>query len=166
MRAVILFAHGSLLCGAGQALLVHAARLRELGIAPLVEIGYLNYSEPPFLEAVAKCTEQGATQIIVTPYFLVPGKFVKVDLPKAVAEAESKFPNIAFILAEAIGFEERLADALLRSAQEARPPEAWGRDVEAATEFCRPSPECPLYLTPFCPKCPGDRDPLEETLTA
>lgn len=166
MRAVILFAHGSLLCGAGQALREHAERLRVSDIAPIVEVGYLNYSKPPFLEAVQSCVEQGATQIIVTPYFLVPGKFVRVDLPKAVQEAQTQFPSLVFVIAEAIGFEERLADALILSAGEARPPETWGRDLEAATAFCRPSPECPLYQTPLCPKCPGDRNPMEEATAA
>ncbi|HLK56589.1 MAG TPA: CbiX/SirB N-terminal domain-containing protein, partial [Chthonomonadaceae bacterium] len=87
MDAVILFSHGSVLCGSGVALDAHADRLRARGIAPIVTVGYLNYSEPPFLQAVAQCVAQGATRIIVAPYFLVPGYFVKVDLPKSVAAA-------------------------------------------------------------------------------
>src|SRR5207253_2121682 len=40
MDALILFSHGSVLCGAGQALDEHAARLRERGDFGIVEIGY------------------------------------------------------------------------------------------------------------------------------
>jgi sirohydrochlorin ferrochelatase len=116
MDAVILFAHGSLLGGAGEALEAHAARLRAHGIAPLVEIGYLNYSDPPFMEAVHKCVEAGAKRILVAPYFLAPGKFVQVDLPRAVYEAQINYPDAQFVVAEAIGYDPALADVVIASA--------------------------------------------------
>ena len=127
MDAVILFSHGSLLCGAGEALKVQAERLRARNIAPIVEVGYLNYSEPPFADAVASVVAQGATRILVTPYFLIPGKFVKVDLPRAVFEAQSAHPDVTFLVAEAIGFDPRLADALLDSAAQSFGPDPVAR---------------------------------------
>ena len=154
MDATVLFSHGSLLCGAGEALRAHAERLRAQGLTPLVAVGYLNYSDPPFIDAVAECVAAGATRILVTPYFLVPGYFVKVDLPKAVVEAQERFPNVEFIVAQAIGFDERLADALIESAQCAVGPEGWREDLKRAAHFCRPSPTCPLFGTPNCPKQP------------
>jgi sirohydrochlorin ferrochelatase len=154
MNAVILFSHGSLLCGAGEALQAHAERLRTQGIAPIVRIGYLNYSQPLFIETVAQCVKEGATRIFVLPYFLVPGYFVKVDLPKAVAEAERKFPSVQFRIADAIGYDERLADALIASAQTARTSEHWREDLRKAAQHCRANPECPLYGTPDCPEQP------------
>lgn len=156
MNAVILFSHGSLLCGAGEALLAQASRLRERGIAPIVEVGYLNYSEPPFADTVAQVVRAGAARILVTPYFLVPGKFVKVDLPKAVAAAQTAYPNVEFVVAEAIGFDPRLADALLESASRSFGPERWREDLTRVSSYCRPNPECPLYNTAYCPKAPGD----------
>jgi sirohydrochlorin cobaltochelatase len=133
---------------------VHATRLRERGLAPLVEVGYLNYSEPPFAQAVAKLVAAGVTRILVTPYFLVPGKFVKVDLPQAVEAARAAHPSVEFVLAEAIGYDERLADALIDSAQHAFGPAAWRDDLQRASAHCRPNPACPLYGTPACPKQP------------
>lgn len=123
MDAVVLFSHGSLLPGAGLALGAHAARLRARGVASVVEVGYLNYSEPPFAEAVAKCVAEGADRVIVAPYFLVPGKFVQVDLPQAVAAVQAVYPGVAFEVAEAIGFDAALADALIASASGAAGPE-------------------------------------------
>ena len=158
MDSVILFSHGSLLCGAGEALENHAARLRERGIAPLVAVAYLNYNEPTFLQSVQSCAEAGATRIRVAPYFLIPGKFVKVDLPKQVAEAQSAFPAISFEIADALGFDERLADALIESANGAA-PDGWRVNLERAQQSCRPDPQCPLYNTPFCPKHPGEDAP-------
>ncbi len=154
MEATVLFSHGSLLCGAGEALRAHAERLRVQGLSPLVAVGYLNYSDPPFIDAVAECVAAGATRILVTPYFLIPGYFVKVDLPKAVAEAQARFPQVAFVVAQPIGFDERLADALIESAKAAVGPEGWREDLKRASQFCRPSVQCPLYGTIHCPKQP------------
>ena len=155
MDAVILFSHGSLLCGAGEALRKHADRLRDRKLAPIVEVGYLNYSEPLFIETVAKCVAAGADRIVVTPYFLVPGYFVKVDLPKAVKAAQEAFPELPFVIAEALGFDEGLADALIESAFSAQDSRFWRRELATAAKFCRPSPTCPLYETTSCPKKPG-----------
>ena len=157
MNAVILFSHGSLLCGAGEALLAQASRIHERGIAPIVEVGYLNYSEPPFANTITQVVSAGATRILVIPYFLVPGKFVKADLPKAVAAAQSAYPDVAFIVADAIGFDARLADALIDSASNAFGPERWREDLSRASRYCRPNPDCPLFGTPYCPKAPGDK---------
>ncbi|MCS6776651.1 MAG: CbiX/SirB N-terminal domain-containing protein [Chloroherpetonaceae bacterium] len=151
MNAIILFSHGSLLCGAEQALQAHAEHLRRQGLAPLVRIGFLNYTEPLFPQTVAECVAQGATHILVVPYFLVPGYFVRVDLPRLLDEARARFPSVTFTVTDAIGYDERLADALIASAQAARPLEH-ERDVwKQAAAFCRRNPECPLFATPRCP---------------
>lgn len=151
MNAVILFSHGSLLCGAEQALQAHAERLRRQGLASMVRIGFLNYTEPLFLQTVAECVAQGVTRILVVPYFLVPGYFVRVDLPRLLDEARTRFPKVTFTVTEAIGYDERLADALIASAQVARPLEQRQDAWEQVAAFCRRNPECPLFATPQCP---------------
>jgi sirohydrochlorin ferrochelatase len=151
MDAVILFSHGSLLCGSGEALKTHAVNLQERGIAPIVQVGYLNYSEPLFSETVERCAAAGATRIMVAPYFLVPGYFVKVDLPKAVDAARKMHPEMQFVVAEPIGFDERLADALIDSAASASEIETWRDDLKNASLHCLANPLCPLYGTVDCP---------------
>jgi sirohydrochlorin ferrochelatase len=165
MDAIILFSHGSLLCGSGEALKVHAAALRERGLAPLVEIGYLNYCKPEFSEAVDRCASLGASRIVVVPYFLAPGYFVKVDLPKAVATAQEAHPDLEFTIAEPIGYDERLANALIASAQSARDAKYWRDDLHNAAIHCLADPQCPLFGTPSCPKQPTPIDNLPEPAT-
>jgi sirohydrochlorin cobaltochelatase len=149
--AIILFSHGSVLCGAGQNLAELAVRLRERGIAPIAEVGYLNYSEPRFIDTFRRCVEQGATHITVVPYFLVAGKFVKEDLPDVIARAQAEFPGVEVQVADAIRFHPLLAEALLACANRARPPAEW-RDTKAqVAAFCRANPRCPLYGTQDCP---------------
>lgn len=159
MTALILFSHGSLLCGAGEALDAHAARLRQTGEWDKVEVGYMNYSEPTFAEAVAECSSHGATEITVLPFFLIPGYFVTKSLPEHLEAARAAFPNITFMVAEALGFDPGLADALIASAQSPLGPEAWRDDLTAAARGCRARPDCPLYGTPNCPRVPAPNTP-------
>jgi sirohydrochlorin cobaltochelatase len=153
-RALILFSHGSLLCGSGEALEAHAARLRRRGEFDLVSIGYLNYSEPRFSEAVAAAAAEGVTEIVVVPYFLVPGFFITKSLPEAVELAQARFPDITFSVAPPLGDDMRLVDALLDAAQNAHGRENWRDPLKRAALACRPDPACPLYGTPACPKVP------------
>jgi sirohydrochlorin cobaltochelatase len=157
VTALILFSHGSLLCGAGEALEAHAQRLRQSGQWPIVAIGYLNYSDPPFLETVERVVEDGATSILVLPYFLVPGFFVTKSLPEVIAQAQAVHPDVRFTIAEPLGTDEILGDAVLQSALGAQSSDRWRDPLLRAASSCRPSPECPLYGTPACPKSPDRR---------
>jgi len=154
MDAVILFSHGSVLCGAGEALDSHADGLRKTGNWPIVSVGYMNYSEPDFLDAVKSCQEQGAHSITVIPFFLIPGYFVKKTLPDRIAEAEAIFPDLTFTIASALGFDVRLADAILESAANPLGPGEWRGDLASAARGCRANSQCPLYGTPRCPRVP------------
>lgn len=154
MDALILFSHGSLLCGAGEALESHAERLRARGDYGAVEIGYLNYSAPSFAEAVEKVVAAGASRVIVAPYFLVAGYFVTISLPRELDKARGAHPGVTFLVAEALKQDEALVDALLDAAASARPREAWRDPLRRATASCRPHPDCPLYGTAACPKVP------------
>jgi len=151
MRAILLFSHGSTLCGAGENLSRLAARLRAGGAAPIVEPGYLNYSEPLFAEAFAKCVAQGATSVTIAPYFLVAGYFVKESLPPHIAAAQERFPEIKIRVAEALRFHPLLADAVEACAARAQAPDYWRGHWDTAPRFCRDNPECPLYATERCP---------------
>lgn len=159
MNALILFSHGSLLCGAGEALDAHAARLRQTGEWDMVTVGYLNYSAPTFAEAVAECAARGATEILVLPFFLVPGYFITKSLPECLESARAAHPGVTFTVADAIGFDTGLADALIASAQAPLGPGEWRDDLAAAARGCRARPDCPLYATPNCPRVPAPDTP-------
>ncbi len=152
LEAIVLFSHGSLLCGVGETLKIHAERLSNRNLAPIIEIGFLNYSEPSFLQAVTACAERGATRITVLPYFLAPGYFVNTALPKSVNEAKLQYPELEFVTAEPIGYNQALASAIVESAARARPKEFWYEDRDRALQSCRMLESCPLYPPSGCPK--------------
>jgi sirohydrochlorin cobaltochelatase len=143
--AVILFSHGSLLCGAGQQLEAHAERLRMTREYSRVEIGYLNYSSPTFADAVQECVAASANKIFIAPYFLVPGYFVKVALPKVLQPERARFPDVEFQVAPALGDHELLAQALLNCARRSASSENWRAILHSAPQFCEQSSDCPLF---------------------
>ena len=150
LDAILIFSHGSVLCGAERNLVNLARRMRERGDAPIVEVGFLNYNEPLFAEAVQRCLAQGATRIVVAPYFLIAGKFVVHDLAAKLAEERAKHPGVELLEAGVIGFHSALADAILASAAQARPPQQWSDEAHAEAKWCRENPKCPLHGTPGC----------------
>lgn len=152
MNAIILFSHGSVLCGGGKHLFQLARRLEARRAAPIVEVGYLNYSEPPFEAAFEKCVARGATEIVVAPYFLVAGYFVKSSLPPKIEAMRERFPSVKVRVAEAIRDDEIVADALVSCADRAQEPGRWRDLLADAPRFCRNSPRCPLFDANECPR--------------
>jgi sirohydrochlorin cobaltochelatase len=143
--AVILFSHGSLLCGAGEQLAAHAQRLQSTREYSCVEIGYLNYSSPTFAVAVEKCVAAGAQEILIAPYFLVPGYFVNSGLPRVLEPAQQRFPTIQFRVAPVLGDHPLLEHAVANCAKRAVTSEHWREILHSAPQFCESDDDCPLY---------------------
>jgi sirohydrochlorin ferrochelatase len=150
LEAIVLFSHGSVLCGSERNLLELAERMRQRGDASIVEAGFLNYSEPRFAEAVARCVADGATRILIAPYFLIPGKFVVDDLPAAIAEVAALYPNLEFVTADVIGFHPLIEEAIHASAAGAKSPTVWLEALHESKQWCRENPRCPLYASAYC----------------
>jgi sirohydrochlorin ferrochelatase len=125
--------------------------MQDSRAAPIVRVGFLNFSEPLFGQAFDECVALGATRITVMPYFLVAGYFVKVELPKVLAPAQEKHPHVQVLVAEAMRDHQALEDALLACAARAMEPARWRDLLDTAPQFCRASPQCPLFPTPRCP---------------
>ena len=62
-------------------------------------------------EAFGRCAEQGATMVVVHPYFLLPGKHATVDVPKLAATAAEKF-GIKFCVTEPLGVDEAIVKVI------------------------------------------------------
>ena len=106
--AAIVVGHGSIHSDSGKSMIRIAARLREQGVAPIVEAGFLNYNRPTFVDAVQKSKALGATGVIVQPYFLINGQYAGQDLPKLVRSVAGAEPDLRFSLAETLGYHPAL----------------------------------------------------------
>ena len=118
-RAVMLIGHGSLRPGAGAAMIRLAERVQAAAVAPIVTAGFLNYRRPTFSEALVRCIDDGARDLIVQPYFLIPGKFVHNDLERLVQAGQLAHPELSLRIARPFGDHPALARLLLKRALEA-----------------------------------------------
>ncbi len=83
--AIVVFAHGSSIESANESVRRMADSLRSDSGFDIVEAAFLEQGEPDLAAAVSAVIRQGATRVIVAPYFLTLGVHLQRDLPKIVA---------------------------------------------------------------------------------
>jgi sirohydrochlorin ferrochelatase len=101
--ALQLIAHGSRRPEANADLEHVAQAMRQRGRYSLVQVSFLELAEPSIEAAGALCVNAGATEVILLPYFLSPGKHVVEDLTAARNRLAERFPAVRFVLAEPLG---------------------------------------------------------------
>ena len=118
-HAIILIGHGSLRSASGASMIRIAARLRERGVAPVVEAAFLNYSRPTLAETVAKVAALRVTTITIQPYFLIAGVYVQNDLRALVQTVSADHPALTFRFAPVLGEHPALTGLAQRRVAEA-----------------------------------------------
>jgi sirohydrochlorin ferrochelatase len=116
--ALLLIAHGSRRPEANADLEFVAEQLRARGRYSIIQVSYLELAEPSIAAGGAQCVQRGATDVIMLPYFLSPGKHVVEDLTAARDRLSERFPGIRFALAEPLGRHPLLLEVLEERAQE------------------------------------------------
>ena len=112
-RAVLLVDHGSRLPEANALLERIADALRARLPGALVEIAHMELAEPSLAAALGRCAARGASEVVVCPYFLGPGRHTTRDIPQLVAQARAAHPALRVRVAAPLGFDERLVDVLI-----------------------------------------------------
>jgi sirohydrochlorin ferrochelatase len=116
--ALLLIAHGSRRPEANADLEHVAAGMRQRGRYPIVRVSFLELAEPGVEAGGVACVEAGATDVILLPYFLSPGKHVTEDLAAIRDRLADRFPGVRFVLAEPLGRHPLLLDVLEQRASE------------------------------------------------
>ena len=83
---IAIFAHGSSVESANEAVRAVADRVSRQGGFRLVEAAFLEQGSPDLAEAVKRLAARGASRILVVPYFLTLGTHLQRDLPRIVAD--------------------------------------------------------------------------------
>jgi sirohydrochlorin ferrochelatase len=89
--ALIIVDHGSRRGESNDLLIAVAEAYRRHSGWAIVEPAHMELAEPSIATAFGRCVEQGATLVIVFPYFLGPGRHWSEDIPRLAAEAASPY---------------------------------------------------------------------------
>ena len=121
MTGFIVFAHGSRIESANQAVRDIAAQLAA-SRREMVEAAFLELGQPDLAGAAARLVADGATQIIVIPYFLTLGTHMQRDLPRLAQEAVRQNGGVEIQVTSPLDGHPALLEALLDRASEALAP--------------------------------------------
>ncbi len=91
---VVIFAHGSSIESANQAVREVAGEAARSGGFDRAEVAFLEPHHPLLGEVVAGFLESGITRIVVVPYFLTLGLHLQRDLPEIVAALSREHPGL------------------------------------------------------------------------
>ena len=114
MKAVLLIDHGSRRDEANEMMNCMANLVQAMaGADVVVRYAHMELCEPSIPAGVQACVQAGATELIVFPYMLSPGKHSTGDIPRMVAEAAAGFPTLTVRVTSAFGVHEKLAEIIL-----------------------------------------------------
>ena len=113
---IVIFAHGSSVPSANEAVKTVAEAAAAAGEFDLVETAFLE-ARPSLDEAVAHLVERGATHILVIPYFLTLGIHLQRDLPAIVDRLELAHPHVEIRVTPPLDGHPALVDILLDRAR-------------------------------------------------
>ena len=99
MTALVVFAHGSPIESANEAVRSFCAEVARAGNFRLIAAAFLESGRPDLAGAVSSLVLEGATRVIVVPYFLTLGLHLQRDLPRIVDEIASSRHDLTLEIA-------------------------------------------------------------------
>lgn len=109
---VIIVDHGSRRKESNLMLNEFVAMFREKTKYPIVEPAHMELAEPSIRDAFGLCVQQGARRVIVSPFFLSPGRHWNQDIPSLTAEAAKEHPGISYVITAPLGLHGLLVDVM------------------------------------------------------
>ncbi|HET9799164.1 MAG TPA: CbiX/SirB N-terminal domain-containing protein [Gemmatimonadaceae bacterium] len=114
MKAILLIDHGSRRDEANEMMNCMANLVQAMaGPSVVVRYAHMEIAEPSIASGVRQCVDAGATELIVFPYMLSPGKHSTGDIPRLVAEAAEPHGGLTVQVTSAFGVHEKLAEVIL-----------------------------------------------------
>ena len=108
--AILLMGHGSRIPEANQALYAIAAMVRLGTGSEIVEVAFREQHAPNIQKGIDRCVAQGASRVLLYPYFLFAVAHVLEDLPAEMEEAARRHPGLEMVLGEPLGVHPKLGE--------------------------------------------------------
>lgn len=132
---MIVFAHGSRVKAANEAVKrVADQAARQAGI-PRYRTAFLELADPTLATAVAELAAEGVERVLVTPYFLTMGRHLVEDLPRLLEAARSEHPGLALEAAPPLDGHPALARILADRARAMIQSHSSGLDANAEEDI-------------------------------
>lgn len=112
----IVFAHGSSIESANEAVRIVAAEMARVGesrLGGLVVAAFLEGGSPSLHGAIDDLVAGGVNRVIVIPYFLTLGVHLQRDLPKLVDAARRAHPGLEVVVGDPLDGHPGMAEMLL-----------------------------------------------------
>jgi sirohydrochlorin ferrochelatase len=115
----IVFAHGSSIESANEAVRAVAAEMARQGGLREVVAAFLEGGRPDLKTAAAELASRGVGRVVVIPYFLTLGLHLQRDLPRLIEEARRGHPGLEMEVTPPLDGHPAMAGALLDRARQA-----------------------------------------------
>ena len=114
---IIVFAHGSRVEAANQAVRSAAGDLARAGGYTVVEAAFLELGTPSLEDAVEQVIARGVERIVIIPYFLTPGVHLERDLPCIVDRILKNHQGIQVLVTASLDGHPGLVEILAERAR-------------------------------------------------
>lgn len=112
-RAVLLVDHGSRRDEANLQLEALAEKVRARLPDFDVATAHLEIAPPSVAEGIDGCVARGASEIVIHPFFLAPGRHSAEDLPRLAREGAARHPSVSIRVGPELGLHPALVEAVL-----------------------------------------------------
>ncbi len=113
MTGIVVFAHGSRVDSANEAVRTVAVALGRAGGFEAVEAAFLELGVPDLEAAADRLVAKGVDRIVVIPYFLTDGLHMERDLPPLIEKISKKYNGMRIASTNTLDGHPGLVQALL-----------------------------------------------------
>jgi sirohydrochlorin ferrochelatase len=116
--AYVVFAHGSSIESANEAVRAVASDMAARGGFTQVRAAFLEGGRPDLRGAVAELAALGVSRVVVVPYFLTLGLHLQRDLPRLIESVTRNHPQLVVEVTPPLDGHPGMVDALVDRACE------------------------------------------------
>ena len=119
-KALLVVAHGSRRVASNDEIRELAERLAvsRSNDYEMVKPAFLELAEPSIPDGIEACIQQGATEVVVFPYFLSAGRHVAEDIPAEVKIKQDQYPDIPIRISDYLGIASGMTEMIFDQLRE------------------------------------------------
>jgi precorrin-8X/cobalt-precorrin-8 methylmutase len=106
--AICLVGHGTRDKNGVDEFLALSSKLKDREPDRIVECGFLDLEKPNFEEAIAKCVQNGVSNLVVIPGLLISANHARKDIPDKIIKMTRKYPALNIKYGRPLGIHPKI----------------------------------------------------------